>query len=378
MYNVKLNAFLIETKALSRILKGIFNEIYLVKESQGTLDLNVLKGDSEEKLIGFPLPRNRSAAFLLKHIVCVFYFLKVSKRVHFVILSNVSDYPLTLLSIGKLTNKKIVDFIGGSRVFLSLVILHSKTSFLRKIASLYALISLNIALRISDKIILNARRLAREKPFIVYKDKVCVANNFPSEDFFEKFCIRKRFVERKLVVGYVGAFTLAKGICSLAKAMRMLLEEVPELEVIFVGDYQRSEPPVLGHKILHFFDEYRDRVTFTGQVHHSKVADYLNEMTLMIYPSYSEGLPHAIIEAMACGTPVLATPVGAIPDIIKDGETGFLLKSNDPKYIAERIVELLNQPELLEKVSINAYNYVRENFSYEKTLERWKKIINEL
>jgi len=63
---------------------------------------------------------------------------------------------------------------------------------------------------------------------------------------------------------------------------------------------------------------------------------------------------------MACGTLVLATPVGAIPDVIKDNETGFLLKSNDPEHIAERIIELLNKPDLLEKVSVNAYNYVRE------------------
>jgi len=85
-----------------------------------------------------------------------------------------------------------------------------------------------------------------------------------------------------------------------------------------------------------------------------------------------------MFEAMACGTPVLATQVGAIPDIIKDNETGFLLKSNDPKHITERTVGLLNKPELLEEVSINAYNYVRANFSYEKTLQIWRKILKEL
>ena len=54
------------------------------------------------------------------------------------------------------------------------------------------------------------------------------------------------------------------------------------------------------------------------------------------------------------------------------------MKSNDPEHIADRIVELLGKPELLEKVSVNAYNYVRENFSYEKTLEAWRKILEQL
>jgi glycosyltransferase involved in cell wall biosynthesis len=56
----------------------------------------------------------------------------------------------------------------------------------------------------------------------------------------------------------------------------------------------------------------------------------------------------------------------------------LLLKSNDPKHIADKIIELLNKPELLEKVSKNAYNYVRENLSYEKTLKSWRKIIREI
>jgi glycosyltransferase involved in cell wall biosynthesis len=55
-----------------------------------------------------------------------------------------------------------------------------------------------------------------------------------------------------------------------------------------------------------------------------------------------------------------------------------LLKSNNPKHIADKIIELLNKPELLEKVGKNAYNYVREKFSYEKTLESWQKIIREI
>jgi glycosyltransferase involved in cell wall biosynthesis len=101
-------------------------------------------------------------------------------------------------------------------------------------------------------------------------------------------------------------------------------------------------------------------------------------MKLLVLPSFTEGLPNILLEAMACGTPVLATPVGAIKDIIKESETGFLLKSDDPIHIAERIIELLNNPELLEEVSIKAYNYVRENFSFEKTLDAWRKILSEL
>jgi glycosyltransferase involved in cell wall biosynthesis len=116
----------------------------------------------------------------------------------------------------------------------------------------------------------------------------------------------------------------------------------------------------------------------TGWIRHEKVVDYLNELKLFVLPSYSEGLPTIVLEAMACGTPVLATSVGAITDIINEGQTGFLLKSNNPEHIAERVIELSSKLGLLEKVSADAYKYVKKNFSYEKTLNTWQKVFHEL
>jgi len=111
-----------------------------------------------------------------------------------------------------------------------------------------------------------------------------------------------------------------------------------------------------------------------GFVDYTDLKNYYNEMKLYILPSYAEGIPSTIFEAMACGTPVLATPVGSIPDIIKDGKTGFLLESTDPKYIADRITKLLDNPKLLKTVSESAYKYTRENLSEEKVLESWQRI----
>jgi len=95
-------------------------------------------------------------------------------------------------------------------------------------------------------------------------------------------------------------------------------------------------------------------------------------------PSFTEGLPNILLEAMACGTPVLATSVGAVPDVVNERKTGFLLKSTRPEHIAKRIVELLGNPSLLERVSEGAYRFVREKFRYEKTLEIWTNVLKEL
>jgi glycosyltransferase involved in cell wall biosynthesis len=70
-----------------------------------------------------------------------------------------------------------------------------------------------------------------------------------------------------------------------------------------------------------------------------------------ILPSYGENLPYSLLEAMAVGSPVIATPVGAIPEIIEDGQNGFLIQPGDHTALAERIVNLLDDPELREKMS---------------------------
>jgi len=189
----------------------------------------------------------------------------------------------------------------------------------------------------------------------------------------EIFRINAPFYERNYYIGYVGRFSKEKGFENLLASIPTLLSTNPKIQIMLIGD-----GPLRSKINNYIHSELSSRVLFFGWVAPSMMPSYLNKMRLIVVPSYTEGLPHVIIEAMACGTPVLAMPVGSIPDVIRDCETGFLLKSNDPKHIAENIIELLNKPELLEKVSINAYKCVRENFSYERTLESWRRMLQEI
>ena len=80
---------------------------------------------------------------------------------------------------------------------------------------------------------------------------------------------------------------------------------------------------------------------------------------------------------MGCGTPVLATPVGGIPDVIKDGETGFILEDNLPECIAENVIRALNHQNL-EKIAKNARKVIEDEYTYEAAVERYRKILKEL
>ena len=108
------------------------------------------------------------------------------------------------------------------------------------------------------------------------------------------------------------------------------------------------------------------RVDLPGWISHDDLPGYLNQLRLLVLPSYTEGLPNIMLEAMACGTPVLATPVGAIPDVIIDGKTGFIMENNSPECIAENVKRALDSPDL-ERIAEAGRRFVEENFTFERS-----------
>ena len=80
---------------------------------------------------------------------------------------------------------------------------------------------------------------------------------------------------------------------------------------------------------------------------------------------------------MACGTPVLATSVGAIPDIITDGETGFIITKNTPEDITKQIISILKNPNL-NKIVDNARNFVEKKYNFNTCLKNYEKIMMEV
>ncbi|MCX6262643.1 MAG: glycosyltransferase family 4 protein, partial [Bacteroidia bacterium] len=124
-------------------------------------------------------------------------------------------------------------------------------------------------------------------------------------------------------------------------------------------------------------EKITDRVDFPGWISHDVLHKYLNQLRLLVLPSYTEGLPNIMLEAMACGTPVLATPVGGIMDVIIDGETGYIMENNSPTCIAKNVIRALSSPDL-EKIAENGRRFVEEKYTFEKTVELWKKLFKDL
>jgi len=242
---------------------------------------------------------------------------------------------------------------------------------LEKVARRYRYIGLamsRINFMLSHRIVLYSPRLIDEWRLEKHRHKVRIAH----EHFFDfdTFTVTTPLVNRPPLIGYIGRLSEEKGVWNFTLALPTILREQKDLRVLIGGDGQLKEAIEAslqdGGSIT--------RVDLPGWISHDDLPRYLNQLCLLVLPSHTEGLPTIILEAMACGTPVLTTAVGAIPDVIVDGETGFIMENNSPECIAANVARVLSYPQL-EQIAENGKRYVKENFTFEKAGENWRRIL---
>ena len=233
---------------------------------------------------------------------------------------------------------------------------------------------MDISYYFSDAIIIQSWRVAKHKSLSRWKNKMRMgASYFGANEIFKPSV---PITQRKDVIGYVGRFTQRKGVFELVTAFSMVLQKIPNTKLVLIGrglvDVER--------KIKNLITELgmNNYVECLGQIPNNELPEYYNEFKLLVIPSTSEGLPNVLLEAINCNTPILSTPVGAIPDIVRDRETGFLLENNEPGEIANRIVEILMNQNYLEQVVYKAREEVQKNYSFKAAVNRYHALIGEL
>ncbi len=119
-----------------------------------------------------------------------------------------------------------------------------------------------------------------------------------------------------------------------------------------------------------------DRVKFLGYIPHKEMSSYLHVSDIFVRPSLSEGLGNSFLEAMAVGIPVIATPIGGIPDFLIDGETGLFCEVNNPRSIAQKVEKLIKDRESRDYIVGRARNMVRDRYQWESVAVKMKEIFD--
>ncbi|MEM1661137.1 MAG: glycosyltransferase family 4 protein [Candidatus Bathyarchaeia archaeon] len=189
------------------------------------------------------------------------------------------------------------------------------------------------------------------------------------EKAFAKF---RELRDRDFSIGYLGSLDERKGLDKLLHIFFYASRSLPNLKIL-IGGFGPYE------KMLEHLSRKDSRIKFLGVLNDAELPFFYNSVRLFVLLSTSEGLPNVVLEAMASGTPVLATAVGGLPDLIEDGYNGFLVKPDyNIREVATKLAEILSNVDRLERVSERAISKILKEYSYESALRRYKKILMEI
>lgn len=230
------------------------------------------------------------------------------------------------------------------------------------------------ALQNASAVTTNASELAKKARAFVDREITLIPNGIDTELFkplerneglAENLLNTKVHKEKKSVIGFVGELREKKGLRALLSGYAQVAKS-RSASLLIVGEVRDGEDKKA-------FDEFRITnpqlpITITGYVPNTDLPAYYALMDVFVHPSLRDGMPNALLEAMACGVPVVATPVGGVLEVMKDRENGMIVPVNDVNALRQAVHDVLESDDLRKQLSTNARQTVTDRFALEKEL----------
>ncbi len=202
------------------------------------------------------------------------------------------------------------------------------------------------------------------------KEIQCIHNFIDTRDYYPcESSLRDDFgvkPEEKVII-HVSNFRQVKRVSDVIRSFALIAEEIPA-QLFLVGDGPEMK------KMITLVDELgiREKVHFLGKQENLAELYSISDLFLLLSEKESFGL--AALEAMACGVPCIGTDIGGIPEVIADGENGYICALGDLETISTKAISLLSDPVLYKQFSQNALDAVHQRFSAECIVEEYEKV----
>ncbi len=190
------------------------------------------------------------------------------------------------------------------------------------------------------------------------------------EEIDEDFIVQKyTSLNNKINLLFLARVEIPKGIYEIIDAFRILKKSYPLVTLTIAGDGFEVE-----NVKKYILENSIQDITFLGFVKGSNKIRAFKSAHIYIFPSYTEGMPTSVLEAMAFGLPVVTRPVGGVIDIFKNGENGFMTSSKDPQIYAELIRKLLSNKHQMLSIALKNYQDAKQKFTTTMVVNRLEKI----
>jgi glycosyltransferase involved in cell wall biosynthesis len=243
------------------------------------------------------------------------------------------------------------------------------------------------ALKHADAVTTNAKELAKKASALVPGLSLTVIPNGIDTEHFRPLPRNNALAESlslmsegnskgtSHVIGFAGELREKKGLRPLLGAYAQVNQTNPAT-LLILGDIRAGDDQ-------QFFDEFRrshpnEQIIVTGYVSRNELSAYYSLMDIFVQPSLRDGLPNALLEAMACGKAVIGASVGGIPDAVSDRENGRLVSINNADELAVMINELLLDDDQRKRLGLAACQTIRNNFTMQSELDANLSLYNRL
>jgi colanic acid/amylovoran biosynthesis glycosyltransferase len=171
---------------------------------------------------------------------------------------------------------------------------------------------------------------------------------------------------------YLGRLSVEKGLPVLLESVRFLLARGYKIRLTLAGDgADRKALEELARRLGIY-----DHLVFAGFVGQDRVREYLRQSDMLVLPSFAEGVPVSLMEAMACGVPVLATYVGGIVELVDPETTGLLVPAGDSAALSQAIMRYCDDFELRQRVSRSARDKIVSAFNLDAEIDKLAELFS--
>jgi len=289
----------------------------------------------------------------------------------------ISTYPTLTdlgLIVGKILGKPMIvthQLDGGAEGWLG-----------RAATELYHHTLAGPLIHLADRVVATSHSYAATSPILSgILEKVKIIPNAVDETVFNPDADGSRVtaeygLERTRNVLFVGRLVPYKGVEYLLSAIRILRREFADIRLLLVGEGElewrlRSRAEELG---------IGEQVVFAGHVPNSGLPPFYASSELTVLPSVSrlEAFGITLIEAMACGKPVVASSIPGVREVVEDGVTGYLVPPRDPHALAGAISRILRERDLAERMGLEGRRRVEEKYTWERVASSYDRLYSEL
>jgi glycosyltransferase involved in cell wall biosynthesis len=353
---------------------GVSNYVKLLtdnidKKKFQIIDLSKGENAKIEKMIEINYSTNLIRYFLILYHIAIFKHSLKKYNPNIVHLNPSLNWASILrefifLKIAKKQKFPVLLFIHGWRWSFFNKIL--KSNILKMIFTNY--------LQRADKILVLSYNFKRALIDLGINDEKIIISSIMIET--NQYIPNRKDFNKPFTVLFCSRLIKEKGPFELLEAIPQVIKKYPETKFIFIGDGKCSLD--LRNKAKKM--SINDNVFFTGSKYNEEKIELFKKSHIFVLPSYSEGFPTVVLEAMAAGLPLIITPVGGLVDTMEDGRQGLIISTKipDSKEIAEKIIYLIENPYLLKKISENNIREAKEKYDVKIVTEKITEIYSEI